>query len=75
MIPQAGLDYLNLHLREARAANDEVMAERLLIGVEGMVNYALVCGQAEPREHIAWVAMIALVRAERTEKTLGRLIP
>lgn len=69
------MDYLNVYLRQARLEPDEALAERLLYGVERMVDYALICGQAEAREHVAWIAMIALVRADRTENTLKRLLP
>lgn len=72
MIPEAGRDFINLTLDQARRADDDALAEKFLASADTMLSYAMVCGQIEPREHSAWVAMIALVRAEREDRASAR---
>ena len=70
MIPKEGNDLLELHLDRGRKAECDVLAERMLVGAEAILGYALACNHLSPVEYGGRIASVKLIRAQRDNRNI-----
>jgi len=72
MIPKEGNDLIELYMNQARDAEGEDFAEKMLGNVEAILSYALACSHISCIEYGNRMSLCKLIRAQRSHRAAAR---
>lgn len=73
MIPKEGNDLIELHMQNAREAEQDDFAEKSLGHVEAILAYALACNHVTCIEYGNRLVLLKLIRAQRKNRAQAEL--